>query len=770
MGKSVEKFDDNTSQTLVRPGTWLLLAVCLILPFVSALLVQFTKFPWFTVPAIQFIASSVALGCYFTIWKNARQAIRLTGTRLCQLEKALESMPDGVILIDTNAQVLFVNEAYFRLNKFERSTIRPGMTVQEIIDARRRSGFSILTREQHGNGEIGAPISDAQFWEAPEGQIVRAQAFGGKDGSFSVLHRDVSKDIDQRKKLDETRQFLNSIIDRIPEAVAVKSADTLAYKLVNHAFERMMGRPRGAIIGKTVSEIHPGSAAEMVTVTDVDTIFSGKDKTTTRPISLGGADGQGMRIVRAQRIVLKDETGKVRYLLSVTQDLTEKLKIEKELVRLATRDPTTGLLNRSQFDNRISRIASSKVDGSAPQQIAIAVIDLDGFKEVNDTFGHAGGDVVLKHVGSILSRMNSSGYEAFRLGGDEFALAITGQAEQDRLIPVLRSIMEQIESPVEFDGQKAYVRCSIGVAIGNPSTADAQTIVQQADLALYEAKHQGKGCICEFSPDMLTGRLRRKAIEAELYDAIGSDQFVLHYQPIVTSSDRRICSVEALVRWNHPTRGLVRPDQFIPIAEESGLIKKIGLQLLVRACQDAVNWPTDVRLSVNLSPIQFRDDSLTDEIHRILKHTGLPSDRLELEITEAALLKDTEKNLKSLRSLKELGIRIVMDDFGTGYSSLTYLKRFPFDKIKIDKSYVDGLLETNDNSRPILKGIFALASELGIATTAEGVENECQAEFLLAEGCSQMQGFLFSKPIPLNDLNSLLDSVITSSMLTVTCR
>lgn len=739
-------------QPLVRHGVYVLLAIGLALPFIMASLAEMIDLPVSVILFGQSVFAVIALTCYFDLLHQATNRIIPSEQELDDIQNALDALPEGIVLFNANGRVTFANNAYYRLYKFKNAAVVPGMSENDIIAVRQRSGLPVLKRTKNTKHLSGQAISDAQFWQAPEGQVIRAQAYGGEEGTFLVQHRDVSTDLDQRKKLEETRQFLNSIIERIPEAVAVKSADTLQYKLINNAFEKMMGQPRGAILGHTVADIHPGTAAEVITATDVRAINSGVDETTTRVLELG-KNGCEPRTVRGQRIVLKDETGKAQYLLNVIHDLTEKQKIEQRLVRLATRDAISNLLNRSQFD---IQIAEMNRRAESANKFAVVIIDLDGFKEVNDTYGHAGGDIVLKHVGSILSRFRKESCEAFRLGGDEFSLIVSDAKLIEGLPEFLESIMEQIEAPLEIAGQKVYVRCSIGFSLGDTNTSKCEAVVQEADIALYEAKREGKGCVSEFSPQMLAGKLRRKALEAELYEAIGTEQFVLHYQPIVTAQGEEICSVEALVRWNHPTRGFIGPDQFIPIAEDSGLIRKIGLDILFHACKAAVSWSPDIRISVNLSPIQFRDADLVDSITDILSQTSISADRLELEITEAALLRDTEKHLTALRALRNLGIRIVMDDFGTGYSSLTYLKRFPFDKIKIDKSYIDGLLQARDNSRQILKGIFALARELGIVTTAEGVEHQRQADFLRAEGCTQLQGYLYSRPVPPEQLRNFL--------------
>ena len=443
-------------------------------------------------------------------------------------------------------------------------------------------------------------------------------------------------------------------------------------------------------------------------------------------------------------------------------DITELKLREKEIEYLAHHDRLTGLSNRAVFQRRAEEvIAAAKEKGGI---VVIMCLDLDHFKHVNDTLGHAGGDEFLKAIAERLRGCVGDFDTVARLGGDEFGLILTEISSPDAATTFALRLMEIVNQPFEFDQQRVSTGISIGIALAPFDGDGADAVIKNADLALYRAKVDGRGTFCFFEAEMDARARHRRSLEIDLRQTISKKQLELHYQPQIDVATNAIVACEALVRWYHPQRGLIFPAEFIPLAEETQLISSVGKWVLRRACADAVKWPKSIGVAVNVSPAQFRNRNLTQLVAEILKETGLEPNRLELEITESILLRDIEENLETLRCLKNLGVRISMDDFGTGYSSLGNLRSFPFDKIKIDRSFVSDLQRRAD-AAAIVRAVLGLGQSLGMKTCAEGVETKEQFEFLRAAGCTEVQGFYFSKPKPLNDVVVLLKAGATLPVL-----
>jgi diguanylate cyclase (GGDEF)-like protein len=382
---------------------------------------------------------------------------------------------------------------------------------------------------------------------------------------------------------------------------------------------------------------------------------------------------------------------------------------------------------------------------------AVLCIDLDNFKSVNDTLGHPLGDLLLQHVAKRLRGELRDGDTVARLGGDEFAVLQADAGSADAASELAERLLTVISEPYELDGHMVAVGASIGIALAPDDGEDPDRLLKQADMALYRAKGDGKGAFRFFEPEMDARVQARRQLEMDLRAALHAGGLEIHYQPLVDIASGSTCAYEALLRWPHRERGMIPPGDFIPVAEETGLIGAIGAFVLRQACADAVLWPDDVKVAVNLSPLQFRTGNLLHTVMGALEQSGLAPRRLELEITETLLLERGDHVLATLHALRALGVRIAMDDFGTGYSSLSYLRSFPFDKIKIDRSFVRDLC-SNADSQAIVRAIVSLGSSLGITITAEGVECERDLEKLRAEGCAQAQGFLFSVPRPQREI------------------
>jgi diguanylate cyclase (GGDEF)-like protein len=437
--------------------------------------------------------------------------------------------------------------------------------------------------------------------------------------------------------------------------------------------------------------------------------------------------------------------------LATHEDITERRRAEAEIVHLARHDGLTGLANRAEFNAKLEEASKRlKRNGGA---LTVMMLDLDKFKDVNDTRGHLAGDRLLEEVGRRLKSEIREIDVLARLGGDEFAIIQEGGGDQQQSATALAlRIISAITRPFDLNGHEANVGISIGIALAPLHGIESEELIRSADLALYDAKANGRNDFRLFRPEMLELAHTQKLAESELREAIAREQFELYYQPVISAETRLLCGVEALVRWRHPVRGLIAPDQFIPLAESSGLIMPLGEWVLRRACEDASQWPEHVKVAVNISAVQFRRGDLFDTIFRTLLESGLAPGRLELEITETAVLDNQEAHLATIRRLKNLGISMALDDFGTGYSAVKYLTIFPFDKIKIDKSFTQGVLDRRD-CQAVVASTLALAQGLGIAITAEGIETEEQFDYMRKAGINLAQGYLFGRPVPLSQLD-----------------
>ena len=435
------------------------------------------------------------------------------------------------------------------------------------------------------------------------------------------------------------------------------------------------------------------------------------------------------------------------------EDVTERQRSEAMIAYLAHHDALTGLPNRVRFQDRLSEALARVHRG---ETLAVLCLDLDRFKGVNDTLGHPIGDLLLKAVTDRLQQCVRSTDMIARLGGDEFAIVQTDvQQTADATILATRMI-EAVSAPYVIEDHQVVIGLSVGIAIAPNDGLDADLLLKNADMALYRAKADGRGVYRFFEAEMDARMQVRRTMELDLRRAIVNGEFELFYQPLFNTETQQITAFEALIRWHHPVRGMIPPLDFVPLAEETGLIVPVGDWVMHKACEQAARWPSQTKVAVNLSPAQFRGKALLSTVSSALARTGLAAERLELEITETVLLQDSDATLATLHALRALGVRISMDDFGTGYSSLSYLRKFPFDKIKIDGSFIRDITE---QGLPIVRAVAAMGSGLGIVTTAEGVETREQLELLKREGCTEVQGYLLSQPLPAGDVVNLLRTI-----------
>jgi diguanylate cyclase (GGDEF)-like protein/PAS domain S-box-containing protein len=610
----------------------------------------------------------------------------------------------------------------------------------------------------HLNDVMGAFVIDVPI--SPFMHTVMRQSAGIGLGLFlalalagltiSLMHFRQLEALDvSAAKLGRTQNFLDSIIENMPVSVAVKDARDRCYVLINRTAETIFGIARGELIGKpasnapgkeTASDLFP-LAGEALRTRDLQTI---SEHVVHTPHN-------GTRILTTKNLAIPDETGEQRYLLSLAEDITERKQAEARIQHMAHYDALTDLPNRAAFVEHLSR----SIDAArlAQESFAVLSVDLDGFKEVNDVFGHAVGDDVLRELSQQLRALAGEAYLA-RLGGDEFTL-ITPIGDHPALAEILAGRLHAaVATELERNGQHLRVGISIGIAIFPTDGMDATTLLNNADAALYRAKAAGRGKTRFFEIEMDNRLRERRAIQHELSSAIARNELRLHYQPLA-KIDGEVIGFEALIRWHHPQRGMVSPATFIPVAEESGLIMQIGEWVLREACREAASWSRPLQIAVNLSPIQFRHGDLAGLVHSLLLETGLAPTRLELEITEGVLVDDFGRGVSILRRLKTLGVRIAMDDFGTGYSSMSYLQSFPFDKIKIDRSFISNVT-SNLQSAAIVRAVIGLAHGLNLPVLAEGVETKQQLDFLAAESCDDVQGYLMGRPLPIVEYSDLI--------------
>jgi len=440
-----------------------------------------------------------------------------------------------------------------------------------------------------------------------------------------------------------------------------------------------------------------------------------------------------------------DDNGRFQGFVGSGADLTEKRRAEAEITRLALFDGLTGLANRQRMRASLEQTLNQPVGPYRPTTLFL--LDLDRFKVVNDTLGHQTGDILLKQVAQRLLRSVGDAGLVGRLGGDEFQVVLPSENDPERLSDLARTIINALSQPYSIDGNTVTIGCSIGVAIAPQDGKDPETLVRNADLALYAAKAEGRGIHRFYREELLHGARNRKQLEDDLRHALVQNQFHLVYQPVVCTESARIVGYEALIRWEHPERGMISPADFIPVAEDCGLIESIGEWVLRTACLEAAKWPNNVRVGVNVSPIQFANPTLPSLVTNAIARAGIAANRLELEITEGVFLDESQSTDAMFKSLKGTGVRLALDDFGTGYSSLGYLKSAPFDKIKIDQSFVRGAAINGSRNAAIIRAIVTLAGSLGMETTAEGVETQDEIELIRELGCSHIQGYVYGKPM-----------------------
>jgi len=602
--------------------------------------------------------------------------------------------------------------------------------------------FTLAICGLHFTAMAAAAIYPDPVLSVPEGTIgsdiltigVVAMAFIILSISFAMVLFDRKLARNAAEEARRIRDFADAAI----EGLVVIDGNTIVD--ANRSFLRLAGYDRQTQIPASLAEMFEG----------LDTYAASPAGQSAVECRLIGADGRERDVEVLQRTVRWG--GASRRVLAV-RDISERKEAAARIAHLAYHDSLTGLPNRAVFTDHIARSVGKAADQDQP--LAVLCIDLDGFKTVNDLHGHPAGDELLIEVAQRLRSVTRGNELVSRLGGDEFAIVQEGGTQPGHADLLSERIIASLRAPFEVGGQSVRISASIGVAVFPVDAATAANLIKNADMALYRAKGEGRGLTRFYEAAMDEALRQRRQLEADLRTALGNGELKVHYQPLAELDSGEIVGFEALLRWDHPVHGPISPEMFIRLAEESGFIIKLGEWVLHEACSEAKRWTPPLKLSVNLSPLQFLQADLVGAIEHVLADTGLDPVRLELEVTEGLLIKDAKGALAILERLKALGVQISMDDFGTGYSSLSYFRMFPFDKVKIDRSFVADMI-ANPQARAIIRSVIGLGHGLGVPVVAEGVETAEQLDALRAEGCDQVQGYLIARPNPISHFQNVV--------------
>ncbi len=637
--------------------------------------------------------------------------------------------------VSAEMQIVAVNESAAQLTGMPERD----MMWRRLSDILPAFGSADFSGRMHRSLESGAQ-QDFELTVARNGLEVHLKAGVASIGNLLTL---TLTDVGGLKRSEASFRLL---FDGNPVPMWLYDPDTLRFVNVNDAAIAHYGHGREAFLAMELPDIWPADERELhrEIARSVDTEY--QSDRTWRHIKSDGTEIEVLTYARRMRFAERPAV------LVAVLDVTERRRAEARIAHMAHHDALTELPNRVLFQERLGEALGQRRTAA---KLAVFCVDLDNFKSVNDTLGHPIGDSLLRQVAQRLRLCARAEELIARLGGDEFAVIQPEIATPQEAIGLATRMIESLAKPFEIEGHELIVGASIGIALAPGDGEDANLLLRNADMALYRAKAEGRGTLHFFEPEMDRSIQARRSLEMALRKAYSRGEFELFYQPLLCLNSNRVTGCEALLRWRSPERGLISPADFIPVAEEIGLIVPIGEWVLREACREAATWPGDIKVAVNLSPVQFRSRHLVQAVVSALAHSRLPPHRLELEITETVLLGDSEANIATLHQLRAIGAHIAMDDFGTGYSSLSYLRTFPFDKIKIDRSFINELAARPDCAA-IVRAVVGLGTSLGIRTTAEGVETAEQLDRLQNEGCTEAQGYLISPPKPAHEIMPLL--------------
>src|SRR3984957_14959445 len=671
------------------------------------------------------------------------------------LESVLDNVPVCVAAKNIeDGRYIFANRAFERFSRFSRDTI-VGKRADEIF--RPETAASIEAADRAAlNSADGHYRNEFAVERGSEKRVLASSRVVAGDEKnqpefLIALFDDITERRSLSQELENTKKFLELIVDNIPVSLIVERVSDGRYMLANRSAETILNRRREDATGLTAADIFNPREAKLIVARDEAAIKKRGLLVEEHPISTK----DGLRLFLTRRMTVLDEAGEPQYLIKTHEDVTDRRQTESRMAHMAYHDGLTDLPNRAAFLQALAQMIEA-CEGT-DEEFAVLSLDLDGLKEVNDVFGHATGDKLLIEVGRRIQASARGGVVA-RLSGDEFGLIIDGKQPVAGML-LAEKLAEALANEFMIDGKSVRTGVTTGISIFPHNGADAASLLANAGAALFRAKAKSRGSISIYEPEMDQQIRDRRVLHQDLSVAIRNGELSLYYQPQAmarqTVASSEIIGFEALARWLHPVRGFVSPGDFIPIAEESGLIVEMGEWILREACREAASWAMPLQIAVNLSPAQFMHGDVVGLVHSILLETGLAPDRLELEITEGVLIEDFDRGLALLRRLKALGVRISMDDFGSGYSSLSYLQAFLFDKIKIDRAFVMNL-GRNPQSAAIVRAVIGLGHGLEMSIVAEGVETQEQLSFLAEQGCDAVQGYFIGKPFPIEQYDALV--------------
>jgi diguanylate cyclase (GGDEF)-like protein/PAS domain S-box-containing protein len=677
------------------------------------------------------------------------------------LESVLENIPVCVAAKNIeDGRYIFANRAFESFSRFSRDFI-VGKRADEIFTPDTAASIEAADR---------AALDASSGYFRSEFAVERGSRKRVLASSRVVARNDKNEpeflialfdDVTDREvlshELENTKKFLELVVDNIPVSLTVEQASDGRYLMANRSAEIILNRRREEVAGLTAAEIFNEREAKLIMARDEAALKKRGSLTEEHPISTK----DGLRLFLTRRVTVLDDAGEPQYLIKTHEDVTDRRQTESRMAHMAYHDGLTDLPNRPAFLQALSQMIEACTD--VEEEFAVLSIDLDGLNEVNDVFGHAVGDKLLVEVAKRLQASARGGVVA-RLSGDAFGLIIDGKQPIAGML-LAEKLAEALSKEFVIDGKSVRTGVTTGISIFPHNGTDAASLLANAGAALSRAKAKSRGTISIYEPEMDQQVRDRRLLHQELTTAVKNGEISLYYQPQASSLQvgaHEIIGFEALARWRHPVRGFVPPSDFIPLAEESGLIFEMGQWILREACREAASWPVPLQIAVNLSPAQFMHGDVVSLVHSILLETGLAPGRLELEITEGVLIEDFDRGLSLLRRLKGLGVRISMDDFGSGYSSLSYLQAFPFDKIKIDRAFIMNL-GRNPQSAAIVRAVIGLGHGLEMSIVAEGVETEEQLSFLAEQGCDAVQGYFIGKPLPIEQYASLVGRAIADA-------
>ncbi len=668
----------------------------------------------------------------------AREVAQRRSAQAC-LTDAIEGSSEGVMVVDSVGSVAVANT---RMNEYLRAL--EGEMAERPAPAPLAGSAPLRA--------LMSAVDSAGETCLPDGRWLRVNRSSTREGGFVAICSDITGRKQHEAALERANTWLDAALNNMAQGLCMFDGER-RLRLINRRFcEVFQLWPEMPAIGTSFRALYDlCTDAGAITPAESGRLYEAR---TTR-IAQGVPYMQVLEMGQGRVISLTHQPMAGGGWVTTYENITERVQAEEKISHMARHDALTGLPNRAVLEQAMETAVAGLEEGGA---FAVLVIDLDHFKAVNETMGFPAGDQVLREVAERLSGCLRRSESAARLGADEFAVIASGLRRPEDAAEVARRVGEAISAPYAVRGQDVVIGTCIGIVMAPTDAAATDALLRKADLALNRAKQDGPGTVCFFEAEMDARQQARRAMETDLRAGLAKKEFELLYQPLFDLRENRVCGFEALIRWNHPT-GCVSPVKFIPVAEDTGLIVQVGEWALTAACMEAAAWPGGVKVAVNVSPIQFRSPLLVPAVQAALARSGLPAARLELEITESVLMADSEATLATLHQLRKLGVRISMDDFGTGFSSLGYLRSFPFDKIKIDQSFVRDLTalgSSGDNAQAIVRAITGLGSNLGMRITAEGVETAAQLDHVRREGCSEVQGYLLSRPAPAGEVAGLI--------------